>query len=92
MSLPQHSRIIPHRSPSPDLHIHQQPKTCYSVFLIFHDRQMECGEFEMLMVYPMEVFRDGERHGFVVLALCRSLRWIDRYLHPDPWLVIVPRF
>ena len=35
---------------------------------------MECAEFEMLMVYPMEVFTGGERHGFVVLTLYRSLK------------------
>lgn len=48
-------------------------------------------EFEMLMVHFMEVFGSRERHRIVLLSFSKFLKYGDRYLHPGPWLMSVPK-
>lgn len=62
---------------------HSVEEKIISLFLV-------CVEFEMLMAHPMEVFGSRERYKIVVLRFPWSLKYIDLYLPPGPWLVSIP--
>lgn len=48
-------------------------------------------EFEMPVVPFMEVFGSRERYRIVLLHFSKFLKYGDRYFHPGPWLMSVPK-